>query len=58
MIFIYGTHVKKDNISRLFVHFLQILIFGVNSGVKGQNLAQNDKKLCPLHSLSQEAYII
>ena len=25
---------------------------------KGQKMAQNDKKLCPLHSISQEPYII
>ena len=28
-----------------FVHFFQILIFGVNSWVKEQKMAQNDKKL-------------
>ena len=32
--------------------------FGFNSGVKGQKMAQNDKKLCVLYSISQEAYII
>ena len=30
--------------SRSFLHFFQILIFGVNI-VKGQEMAQNDKKL-------------
>ena len=55
MIFMYGTHVKKDNIARSFLYFFQILIFGVNSRVKGQKLAENDKKLCVSHSLSQEA---
>ena len=55
MIFIYGTHVLKNNISRHFLHFFQILIFRVNSGVKGQKMAQNDKKICLSHSLSQEA---
>ena len=28
-----------------FLHFFQILIFGVNSGVKRQKMAQNDKKM-------------
>ena len=28
-----------------FLHFFQTLIFGVNSGVKGQKVIQNDKKL-------------
>ena len=28
------THVKRDNISRCFLYFFQILVFGVNSGVK------------------------
>ena len=36
MIFIYGTRVKKDNISRCFLHFFQVLIFRVNSGPKWQ----------------------
>ena len=38
MILIYGAHVLKDNISRCFLHFFQILIFGVNSGVKEQKM--------------------
>ena len=42
----------------LFCIFFQILIFGVNSEVKGQNMAQNDKKFCLSHSVFQEAYII
>ena len=46
MIFMYGTHVLKDNISRFFYFFFQISIFGVNSVVKGQKMAQNDKKFC------------
>ena len=34
--------------------------FGILGGgeAKGQKMAQNDKKLCPLHSISQEPYII
>ena len=41
-----------------FFHFFNILIFQVVSGVKQQKLAQNDKKLCLSHSMSQEPYII
>ena len=39
MIFIHGTRVQKDNISMFFLHFSEILFFGVSSGVKGQKLA-------------------
>ena len=39
-------------------YFFQILIFGVNSGLKGRKMAQNDKKLSLSHSISQEAYIM
>ena len=42
----------------VFLHFFQVLIFGVNSGVKGQKMAENDIKLCLSYSISQEAYII
>ena len=49
---------EKDNISECFLYFFQTLIFGANSGVKGQKLAQNDKNLFLSHSISQEAYII
>ena len=42
----------------VFFHFFQILIFWAVSGVKGQNMVQNDKKFCPSHSISQEPYII
>ena len=40
----------KDNISSFFLHLFQIFIFGVNCGVKGQRMAQNDKNSCLLHS--------
>ena len=56
MTFIYVTHVQKDNICRFFVLFFQILIFRVNSGVKGQKMAQIDQKFCLSHSVSQEPY--
>ena len=32
--------------------------FGLLGGSKGEKLAQNDKKLCPLHFISHEPYII
>ena len=53
------VHMWKRIISPggFFLHFFQIFIFGVNSGVKGQKVTQNNKKLCLLHSISQEAYI-
>ena len=34
------------------------LFLGVNSGLKEQKMAQNDKKLCLSYSISHEAYII
>ena len=42
---------KKDNISRCFYNLFQVLIFSVNSGLKGEKLTQNDKKLYLLHSI-------
>ena len=39
---------------QVFVHLFQIFIFGVNSGVKGQKIAQNDKKLCLSYSISRK----
>ena len=41
-IFIYCAHVKKE----ISPCFFQLLIFGANSGVKGQKMTQNDRKLC------------
>ena len=60
MIFIYGTHMWKVKSPGIFCisHFFQFLIFGVDSEVKGREMAQNDKKLCLLHSISEEAYIL
>ena len=43
---------------QIFLHFFQVFVSSVSIGVKGQKMAQNDKKLCLLHSISQEAYII
>ena len=45
-IFIYGTVVWNDTISRCFLNFFKILIFQVVREVKGQKIVQNDKKLC------------
>ena len=60
MVFIYGTNVQKDIISKLcldsFFHFFPN--FNFVSWVKGQKITQNDKKSCLSHSMSQEAYII
>ena len=58
MIMIFGALVLNDNFSRLFIIFFKILIFWVVMGVKGQKLVQNDQKICPLHSISQEPYNI
>ena len=41
IIFIYGTHVWKDNTSKVFYIVSK---FGVNSGIEEQKMAQNDKK--------------
>ena len=41
----------------VFFNF-KILIFWVVSRLKGQKMAQNDKKICLSHSMSQEPYII
>ena len=57
MIMIFGAFVENDDISmRFFLNFFKILIFWVVSGVKGQKIVQNDKKI-PSRSIPQEAYI-
>ena len=56
MIFICGTQVQNDNISRQFC-FSKFWFFWVVRRVKGQKIAQNDKKLCPLQFISQEQYL-
>ena len=43
---------------QLFFRFFNILIFQVVSGVKGQKMAQNDKKFCLSRFISQEPYIL
>ena len=40
-----------------FIFLFEIFIFEAVRRVKGQKIAQNDK-LCPLHFISQEPYII
>ena len=39
-------HMCNRIISPGFLYLFQIYIFGINSGVKGQKMAQSDKKLC------------
>ena len=46
------VHMRKMN---YVLMFFQFLIFGANSGVKGQNMSQNDRKLY-VAPISQEAY--
>ena len=43
--------------SEIFFHFFKIFIFWIVRGVKVQKIVQNDNKLCPSHSISQEPYI-
>ena len=40
-----------------FFIFFKILILQVVRGVKEQKMSQNDKKICLLHSISQEAQL-
>ena len=43
------VHMCKSTISSgVFLCIFQIVISGVNSGVKGQKMTQNGKKLCKL----------
>ena len=63
VIVVFGAHVSNDDISRCFFHFLKILIFLVvrgegGGGVKWQKMAQNVKKFCLSHFVSQELYLI
>ena len=41
-----------------FFSFFKVLIFQVVGGIKRQKTVQNDKKFCPLISISQESYIL
>ena len=41
-----------------YFHFFKIFIFRVVNGVKGQNIAQNNKKFCLSCSISKEPCII
>ena len=43
---------------QVFFQFFKILIFRAVRVVKEQKMAQNDKKVCLLHSISEEPYII
>ena len=52
-------HMRKMVISAgIFFIFSKFWFFGSIEGVKGQKIAQNDKKLCLSHSVSQEPYMI
>ena len=42
---IFGTLLLNDDISRLFFQFFEIFIFWAVSRVKGQKMAQDDKKI-------------
>ena len=44
-IMIFGTLLLNDDISRLFFQFFEIFIFWAVSRVKGQKMAQDDKKI-------------
>ena len=57
-IVIYDTKVSNDNISRHFFIFSKFWFFGLIGGSKGKKMTQNNKKVCPLHFISQEPYII
>ena len=58
VIIICGAEVQNDNIPRCFFNFSQNLDFlGCYEGQRVK-MAKNDKKLCPLHTISQEPYII
>ena len=50
---VFGAHISSN-----FFHFFKILIFWVVRVVKGKKMAQNDKKFCLSHSISQEPYIL
>ena len=51
------TYVKQWYLQSFF-YFFKILIFWVVRELKGQKIIQNDKKFCPLRSVSEEPYII
>ena len=53
------VHLCKLMISLgFFFFFFKILVLWVVWKVKGQKIAENNKKLCPLHFISQELCII
>ena len=56
--FSFIVHTCKKMISPVVVVFLPILIFGVNSEVKGQKMAQNNKIFCLSHSISQDLCLV
>ena len=52
------TCVKWWYLQVLFFIFSKFWFFGLLGGSKGKKIAQNDKRPCPLHFISQEPYII
>ena len=56
MIFVCGM-CKMIIFPGVFFIFSKFWFSGFLGGVKGQKIAQNDKKFCLLHSVSQEPYI-
>ena len=54
MLDLYKMIISPDSIS----FFIKILSFWIVRRVKRQKTVQKDKKLCPLHSISQEPYVI
>ena len=58
MTVIYSTHGKNDNISRIFFHFIKILIFWVLWRQKCKRWSKMTKKLSLSCVVSQETYII
>ena len=57
LIIIFGTRVKWWYLQVSFALFWNFDFF-VFRRVKVQKMAQNDKKICPLHFISQEPYVI
>ena len=52
------VHMSKMMSSAIFFYYFKILIFQVVREVKGQKMAQMDKKFSLSHSVSQEPYLI
>ena len=55
--FHYGTRVENDNTQEFFLFFENFDFLGCWEGPRSK-MAQNGKKLCLLHFIYQEPYII